>query len=288
MALDIRATRYKVTELRRIVSGISDPAVAFSGGVDSSLLAVVARDVHGDAMRAVIADSPSLPRDELAAAIRFAEAHCLPLRVVRTTELEDPRYRSNGSDRCAFCKEALLEAVMSDPLLESRTILLGVNVDDLGDHRPGQRAAKDRGARFPLVEARLGKHEVRAAARDLHLETWDKPAAACLASRLAYGVPVSEEALRRIEQAEASLRRLGFAGDVRVRDQGSGLARIEVPPERFEDLVARRAEVVVAMREAGFRYVTLDLEGFRSGSHNLTISRDQLRTRLPRTPRGMG
>ena len=287
MTLDLRAARHKVAELRRIVSGIPDPAVAFSGGVDSSLLAVVARDVHEGDMRAVIADSPSLPRDELAAAIRFADAHDLPLRVVRTTELEDPRYRSNGSDRCAFCKEALLEAVMTDPLLSSRTILLGVNVDDLADHRPGQRAARDRGARFPLVEARLGKHEVRALARDLHLETWDKPAAACLASRLAYGVPVSEEGLRRIEQAEASLRRLGFAGDVRVRDQGSGLARIEVPPERFEDVITRRTEVVEAMREAGFRYVTLDLEGFRSGSHNLTISRDQLRTRLPRTPKDM-
>jgi len=287
VTLDLRAARHKVAELRRIVSGIPDPAVAFSGGVDSSLLAVVARDVHEGDMRAVIADSPSLPRDELAAAIRFADAHDLPLRVVRTTELEDPRYRSNGSDRCAFCKEALLEAVMTDPLLSSRTILLGVNVDDLADHRPGQRAARDRGARFPLVEARLGKHEVRALARDLHLETWDKPAAACLASRLAYGVPVSEEGLRRIEQAEASLRRLGFAGDVRVRDQGSGLARIEVPPERFEDVITRRTEVVEAMREAGFRYVTLDLEGFRSGSHNLTISRDQLRTRLPRTPKDM-
>lgn len=288
MALDLRAVRQKVAELRRIVNSIPDPAVAFSGGVDSSLLAVVAREVHGDAMRAVIADSPSLPRDELAAAIRFADAHDLPLRVVHTTELEDPRYRSNGSDRCAFCKEALLEAVMSDPLLSNRTILLGVNVDDLADHRPGQRAARDRGARFPLVEARLGKHEARALARDLQLETWDKPAAACLASRLAYGVPVSEEALRKVEQAEASLRSLGFAGDVRVRDQGSGLARIEVPPERLEDLVARRTEVVEAIREAGFRYITLDLEGFRSGSHNLTISRDQLRTRLPRTPTAMG
>lgn len=287
MALDLSAIQPKVAELRRILSGIPEPAVAFSGGVDSSLLAVVARDVHGDAMRAVIADSPSLPRDELAAAIRFAAAHDLPLRVVRTTELEDPRYRANGSDRCAFCKEALLEAVMSDPLLRGRTILLGVNLDDLADHRPGQRAAQDRGARFPLVEARLGKHEVRALARDLHLETWDKPAAACLASRLAYGVPVSEEALRRIEQAEASLRSLGFAGDVRVRDQGSGSARIEVPPERFEDLLARRTEVVGAMREAGFRYVTLDLEGFRSGSHNLTISRDQLRSGVPNTPTGM-
>jgi uncharacterized protein len=197
--------------------------------------------------------------------------------VIPTTELDDPRYRSNGSDRCGFCKEALLEAVIADPLLAGGTILLGVNLDDLDDHRPGQRAARDRGARFPLVEARLGKHEVRDLARELHLETWDKPAAACLASRLAYGVPVSEEALRRIERAETSLRTLGFAGDVRVRDQGADLARVEVPTDRFEEVVARRIEIVGAMQDAGFRYVTLDLEGFRSGSHNLTISREEIR-----------
>ena len=258
--------------------------MAFSGGVDSSLLAVITREVHGEAARAVIADSPSLPRDELAAAIRFCESHDLSLRVVRTTELEDPRYRSNGSDRCAFCKEALLEAVVSDPSLGSRTILLGVNLDDLDDHRPGQRAARDRGARFPLVEARLGKHEVRALARELGLETWDKPAAACLASRLAYGVAVSDEALRRIERAEVALRSLGFAGDVRVRDQGADLARIEVPTDRFDDLIARRQGIVEAMRDSGFRYITLDLEGFRSGSHNLTISLEQVRAHRPNSP----
>jgi uncharacterized protein len=268
VSLDLGAGRQRLAELRRILGGIPDPVVAFSGGVDSSLLAVVAREVHGDRARAVLADSPSLPRHELAAATAFAERHDLPLRVIPTTELDDPRYRSNGSDRCGFCKEALLEAVIADPLLAGGTILLGVNLDDLDDHRPGQRAARDRGARFPLVEARLGKHEVRDLARELHLETWDKPAAACLASRLAYGVPVSEEALRRIERAETSLRTLGFAGDVRVRDQGADLARVEVPTDRFEEVVARRIEIVGAMQDAGFRYVTLDLEGFRSGSLN--------------------
>lgn len=272
MGVELGSARQKFTGLRSILTAIPDAVVAFSGGVDSSLLAVAARDAIGDALRAVIADSPSLPRRELGAAIEFARRHAIPLEVVHTNEMADPSYRRNGPDRCAFCKEALTDAVLSHPSFLGRTVLLGVNVDDLGDHRPGQRAAQRRGARFPLAEAGLGKGEVRALARNLDLETWDKPAAACLASRLAYGVPVSAEALKRIEQAEESLGLLGFAGDVRVRDQGQDLARIEVRPERFEDVMALRAEIVDVMHEAGFLYATLDLEGFRSGSHNLVIS----------------
>jgi uncharacterized protein len=163
----------------------------------------------------------------------------------------------------------LVDALVQRPELEGRTLLLGVNTDDLGDHRPGQAVARARGARFPLAEVGLSKGEVRGLSRELGLETWDKPAAACLASRIAYGVPVTGEGLSRIERAEEILHELGFRGDVRVRDQGSDLARIEVAPERFEDLLARKDEVVAGLREAGFRYVTLDLEGFRSGSHNL-------------------
>lgn len=272
MGLDLRSTRQKFTHLRLILTDIPDAVVAFSGGVDSSLLAVAAREAIGDDVTAVIADSPSIPRRELTDAIEFAGRHDIRLEVVRTNEMDDPRYRRNGSDRCAFCKEALTDAVLSHPVFRDRTLLLGVNVDDLGDHRPGQRAAMRRGARFPLAEAGLEKAEVRALARELHLETWDKPAAACLASRLAYGVPVSEKALRRIEQAEGSLRLLGLAGDVRVRDQGQDLARIEVASDRFDHVMAHRVEIVDAMRDAGFRYVTLDLEGFRSGSHNLVLS----------------
>src|SRR6185436_12163663 len=199
----------------------------------------------------------------------------------RTNEMDDPGYRRNGADRCAFCKEALTDAVLSHPAFRDRTLLLGVNVDDLGDHRPGQRAARRRGARFPLAEAGLRKSEVRELARDRNLETWDKPAAACLASRLAYGVSVSEQALTRIERAEESLRLLGLAGDVRVRDQGQDLARIEVPSDRFGHVMTHRVEIVDAMREAGFRHVTLDLEGFRSGSHNLTLSVER---RVPKEP----
>jgi uncharacterized protein len=272
VGVDLGSARQKFTRLRLILTAIPDAVVGFSGGVDSSLLAVAARDAIGDALSAVIADSPSLPRRELRAAIEFARRHDIRLDVVRTNEMVDPNYRRNGADRCGFCKDALTDAVLSHPAFRDRTLLLGVNVDDLGDHRPGQRAAQRRGARFPLAEAGLGKGEVRALARTLNLETWDKPAAACLASRLAYGVPVSEQALKRIEQAEESLRLLGLVGDVRVRDQGHDLARIEVRPERFEDVMVRRAEIVDAMHEAGFLYVTLDLEGFRSGSQNLVIT----------------
>jgi pyridinium-3,5-biscarboxylic acid mononucleotide sulfurtransferase len=271
VSVEVVTARRKLDELRGIVGVIPDPVVGFSGGVDSSLLAVVARQEVGERLRAVIADSPSLPRRELDAAIALAGRHDIPLEVVATDELQDARYRANGSDRCAYCKEALVEAVVAHPDLEGRTLLLGVNVDDLGDHRPGQGAAKRRGARFPLVEAGLGKHEVRSLARELEIESWDKPAAACLASRLAYGVEVTADALARIERAEEALRELDFAGDVRVRDQGGDLARIEVPADRLEELVERRSEVVEALRGAGFRYVTLDLEGFRSGSQNLVI-----------------
>jgi len=271
VSTDLAAARRKLKDLRGIVARIPEPVVGFSGGVDSSLLAVVARQEVGERLRAVIADSPSLPRRELDAAIALARRHDVPLEIVATDELRDPRYRANGPDRCAHCKDALVEAVVAHPDLQDRTLLLGVNVDDLGDHRPGQGAAKRRGARFPLVEAGLGKHEVRSLARELEIVSWDKPAAACLASRLAYGVEVTAEALARIERAEEALRTLGFAGDVRVRDQGAELARIEVPPDRLVDLVARRTVVVEALRGAGFRYVTLDLEGFRSGSQNLVI-----------------
>lgn len=268
----VGSARQKFARLRSILIDIPDAVVGFSGGVDSSFLAVAARDAIGVALSAVIADSPSLPRRELSAAIEFARRHDIRLEVVQTNEMADPSYRRNGADRCAFCKEALTDAVLTHPAFRDRTLLLGVNVDDLGDHRPGQRAAQRRGARFPLAEAGLEKAEVRALARDLNLETWDKPAAACLASRVAYGVPVSEHALMRIEQAEESLRLLGFEGDVRVRDQGGDLARIEVRSGRFEDVMVCRREIVDAMHEAGFLYVTLDLEGFRSGSQNLVIS----------------
>ncbi len=273
----------KLKELRRVLTGLPASVVAFSGGADSAFLAAVGREVMGSRIVAAIADSPSLPRRELHSAVAFAERHGIEFRVIETSELEDPRYRRNDQDRCGFCKGALVDALMARPALASRTMLLGVNADDLHDHRPGQTIARARGARFPLAEVGLSKDEVRSLSRELGLETWDKPAAACLASRIAYGVPVTGEGLARIERAEEVLRELGSTGDVRVRDQGADLARIEVDPERFDHLLARKDEVVAGLRQAGFRYVTLDLEGFRSGSHNLAlVPLGELGSRPPR------
>lgn len=263
--------RTKLGDLRRLLGELSEAVVAFSGGADSSLLAVVAHQVMEGRMVGAIADSPSLPRHELSEARRFADRHGFPLETIQTRELDDPRYRRNSADRCGFCKDALMDGLTAHPRLSKRTLLLGVNTDDLHEHRPGQAVALSRGARFPLAEAGLSKEDVRALSRELGLETWDKPAAACLASRIAYGVPVTSEALARIERAEDLLRSLGLFGDVRVRDHGADLARIEVDPLSLERLLQLRLEVVNGLHEAGFRYVTLDLEGFRSGSHNLSL-----------------
>lgn len=270
--VDAGAAREKLGRLRDLLADLSEVVVGYSGGADSSFLALVAHGVLGPRVVAAIADSPSLPRRELREAIELARKHGIRVEIVRTAELNDPSYRRNSFDRCARCKDALADAVFSAPALAGRTLLLGVNVDDLKDHRPGQEAARRRGARFPLVEAGLSKDEVRLLSRELGLETWDKPAAACTASRVAYGVPVTIEALSRVERAEERLRDLGLWGDVRVRDQGGDLARIEVPVERIDEAIAMRAAVVDAVRGAGFSYVTLDLEGFRSGSQNLVMN----------------
>jgi uncharacterized protein len=179
-------------------------------------------------------------------------------------------YRRNDALRCFHCKDALMDAI--GPLAAARgaTVVLGVNVDDLGDHRPGQAAAAERGARFPMVEVGLTKADIRSASRHLGLRTWDKPAAACLSSRIPYGTPVTLGVLRSVEDAEAGLRTLGYRS-LRVRHYGE-LARIEVPLEDLADVVERRVEVVEAVRRAGYRYVTLDLEGLRSGNLNAALT----------------
>ncbi len=257
---DLAALRRHLDRHERVV-------VAFSGGADSAFLAWTAHQTLGpDRVLAVTAVSPSLAgfeRDDCAA---LAQEWELPWLEVRTDELADAAYRANDTDRCARCKTALMDVI--EPLAAERdaTVVLGVNLDDLGDHRPGQAVAAGRGAAFPLVEAGFTKADVRATSQQLGLRTWDKPAAACLASRVPYGTPVTLSVLREVEAAETGLRHLGLV-DLRVRHYGD-LARVEVPVDDFDRVLARRPEVVEAVRAAGYRYVTLDLEGLRSGNLN--------------------
>ena len=257
-------------ELRDRLRALGRVVVAFSGGADSAFLAWMANDTLGsDRVLAVTAVSPSLPAAERADSAALAAEWGLRWREVETDELAEVAYRRNDADRCYWCKDALLRAAGPLAAAEGATVVLGVNVDDLGDHRPGQRAASERGAAFPLVDVGFTKSDVRAWSRRLGLRTWDKPAAACLASRLPYGTPVTLGRLATVERAEAALRSLGFR-ELRVRHYGD-TARLEVPLDRLADVVALRERVVVAVRASGYRYVTLDLEGLRSGNLNAAL-----------------
>jgi len=256
--------------LRRALQDLGRVVVAFSGGADSAFLAHVAHDTLGvDRVHVVTAVSPSLAGDERADAAALAAEWGLRWSAVETHEMADAAYRVNDGDRCGRCKVALMDVL--DPIAadELATVVLGVNVDDLADHRPGQTVAADRGARFPLVEAGLTKADVRHHSRAMGLRTADKPAAACLASRVPYGTEVTVAVLSAVERAEGALRRLGF-DDLRVRHLDD-TARIEVPTDRLAEVVERRAEVVAAVVAAGYAYVTLDLEGLRSGNLNRTL-----------------
>jgi pyridinium-3,5-biscarboxylic acid mononucleotide sulfurtransferase len=258
---ELTLLRSRLEELDRVV-------VAFSGGADSAFLAWMANDVLGPARaHAVTAVSASLAPEEEDDCKALAAEWGLRWTPVVTAELESAAYRANDVDRCAHCKTALMD--VAGPLAddEGATVVLGVNVDDLADpNRPGQRAAADRGARFPLVDSGFTKAAIREASRALGLRTWDKPAAACLASRVPYGTPVTMSVLSEVAQAESGLRRLGLR-QLRVRHHGN-VARIEVPLDDLELVLARRDDVVAAVRAAGYRYVALDLEGFRSGNLN--------------------
>src|SRR3954452_4474924 len=253
--------------LRSRLHELAPVMVAFSGGADSAFLAWVAHDTLGpDGATAVTAVSPSLAADELADCSALAEEWGLRWDPIVTDELANPAYSVNDGQRCYYCKAELMDSLAPAAEASGATVVLGVNLDALGDHRPGQRAASERGAVFPLVDAGFTKADVRSFSRDLGLRTWDKPAAACLASRLPYGTPVTLGVLQSVAQAEAGLRSLGFR-QLRVRHYGD-LARIELDATDLGEAVARRDDIVRVVRQAGYEYVTIDLEGFRSGNLN--------------------
>ncbi|HEV2360141.1 MAG TPA: ATP-dependent sacrificial sulfur transferase LarE [Acidimicrobiales bacterium] len=260
-----------LARLRGELVATAKVVVAFSGGADSAFLAYVANETLGSAnVLCATAVSPSLAPEELADCRALASEWGLRHVEVDTDELANPAYRANDGERCYHCKTDLMRALEPLAVAEGAVIALGVNLDDLGDHRPGQRAAAERGAVFPLVAASLDKSSVRRISNDLGLRTWDKPAAACLASRVPYGTPVTLSVLGRVAQAESALRRLGFAA-LRVRHYGD-VARIELPTQDLERAIALRGEITEAVKTAGYRYVTLDLEGLRSGNLNAALS----------------
>jgi uncharacterized protein len=257
----------ELTVLREVLAAHDRVVVAFSGGVDSGLLAWIARDVLGpDRSVAVTAVSPSLAPSERADCRRLAESWRLRWIEVESDEGARPGYVANGPDRCYHCKSELMERLAPVAEAEGAVIALGVNMDDLADYRPGQKAARERGAIFPLVEAGMTKELIRQSALELGLEVWDKPAAACLASRVPYGTPVTLGTLTQVAAAEEALRAMGYR-ELRVRHYRD-LARLEFGPDDLERAVAERSRVVAAVRAAGYRYVTLDLEGLRSGNLN--------------------
>jgi pyridinium-3,5-biscarboxylic acid mononucleotide sulfurtransferase len=259
----------RVDRARAIVRDLGSVLIAYSGGVDSTLLLKLALDELGDQAAAVLASSPAYPESEQQEARVLAGSLGARLLEVSTDEVELDAYARNNPDRCFHCKEELFDKL--EPIRQELGVAhlaYGATADDAGDHRPGHGSAIRRGVRFPLLEAGLGKPEIRAAARELGLPNWNKPSFACLSSRIPHGTPVTVQALRQIEAAEAAVKALGFT-QVRVRHHGD-VARIEVDGAELNRLITDRERVVNAVRAAGYKFVSADLEGYSTGSLNRT------------------
>lgn len=270
--LDMMDWTDKQTALEAHLRSLGKLLVAYSGGIDSAFLAWAAHRALGGEMLAVIADSPSLARAQLKDALAFAREQSIPVEVISTGEIERPEYARNDASRCFFCKDELFKVMEEFSARRGfATIAYGINRDDQGDYRPGQQAARQHGVSAPLLECGLGKQEIRELARRAGLRLWDKPASACLASRLEYGRPVTVEALRQVEQGEEALRQLGFR-QCRVRHHGQ-IVRIEIAPDELPRALSPEmaAEFTRIFKALGFTYITLDLEGFRSGSMNALL-----------------